>query len=165
MLELSPNNSYLNPFNLVVLANTYDILYGTQINADYRNNIFICLPQNKLDTTDNGQIQMRFIKSFNNHFLDLEINKKIFDTANSATVINLLIKLDDQKYLFKGFYKVSKITIDKDLQDNFTPIFNLRPTNGIENLDFLTYSMQQETSNAYKNNFIHFQDKVAGYGK
>lgn len=165
VLELSPNNSYLNPISLVLLANTYDILYGTQINADYRNNIFICLPQNRVELTDDKQIQMRFIKSYSNHFLDLEINKKIFDTANNSTVINLFIKLDDQKYLFKGFYKVSKITIDKDLQDNFTPIFNFRPTNGIENLDLLTYFNTQDTSNAYKNNFIELQPKIASYGK
>lgn len=150
-----PNQTQIDEFYLSLFANTYDILYGMQINADFLNNIYIVLDHKNFENQDYNNINIRFVKSYGKYFFDLNINKKIFSTITENSCIYLFVK-HDQKIIYHGLYKVSKLVIGVDLDANKTPIFVIRPLTCNEKQKHLIYLHENHSINNYKNAFCNF---------
>lgn len=150
-----PNNTEIDEFYLSLFTNTYDILYGMQMNVDLMNNIYIVVNHENFEDQDCNNLKIRFVKSYGQYFFDLDINKKIFNTIAENTSIYLFVK-HDKKIIYHGLYRVSKLIIGTDLDDNKTPIFVIRPLNCQETQKHLMYIHENHSTNNYKNAFNDF---------
>ena len=151
IINLVPYISLVNEYQLALLANSFDVLFGCGIVSDYLNNIYVCCDSMTLE--DNNIISLRFIKSFKNHFFDLPLNQKIFITNNEHSCV-YVFKKNKNKYLFLGIYKCFKLTVGNDLIQNKTPIFKLRLINNDEYVEHLNYLSNLKVNNNFHNVFI-----------
>lgn len=163
IFNLIPNISIVNEYQLILLSNCYDILYGIQIYDDYMNNVFMCLDGLLLKEDENGYISIRFIKSSKSLFLDLKLNQKIFNTVNNKTVIYIFKKIENNKFLFIGFYKVYKIISTKDPNNKLTPVFKIKKIDQKYLFEHLLYVKKLKKDNAYKNIFNDLNKKLEVY--
>ncbi|MGL4950390.1 MAG: hypothetical protein ACRC4M_00905 [Mycoplasma sp.] len=152
IFKLNPWTSHVSAYELVMLANTFDILYGIRINSDYMNNIHICFDVSNFNKSDD-ELDLRFVKSYTNKFFDLLINKLLFNTSKQSSAIYVWNKVNN-KYQFINYFKVNKIVIGKDLKDEDTPIFKLRILNNDELINHFLYIYENSCDNNYKNMFI-----------
>ncbi len=150
--SLVPNVSRISQYHFTVLANCFDILWGKCINDDYLNNVFMCLNKSSMETDSEGNIYVRFVKSFYGRYFELDINKKIFNTSKENTVIYLFKPIDNQ-YLFMGWYKVSRVIVGKDNLQAACPVFILKPANDKEIIKHAQYLLRNKSSSNYKNAF------------
>lgn len=158
--NLIPKKALINEYYLSLIANTYDVLYGAQITADFQHNVFMCINESQLQNEQSEFVDVRFVKSYSNNFFDLELNKKIFMTTKTDTMIYLFLKQNNHQYLFLGCYKVGQVVTGVDLQNQTTPIFKLRKANNEELRRHLIYNKTNQISNAYKNAFLNINKKL-----
>lgn len=163
IFSLATDVSIINEYYLVIFSGTFDILYGRQIVEDHLNNVFICFNNSSMKYNDDDTIDVRFVKSFNNQYFNLDINRKIFNTSEESSVIFMFDKHASNNYLFKGYYRVSKVFIDEDNNAEPTPIFKLRRLNPQEMMKSFTYIWNNSPSNNYKNAFISFNNEQFAY--
>ncbi|MGL4948574.1 MAG: hypothetical protein ACRC42_04290 [Mycoplasma sp.] len=163
--KLEKNLSAVNEFQLCLLTNSYETLFGKRVSVDYMNNINIVINKDEIKT--NGEeVIFNFLRSYKNHYFDIKINQKIFNAsnANNDSIIYVWEQLSNKKYLLSGHYKVSSIFTETIDGEEF-PIFKFRPLTGVEYCSHRVYMENNISNNSYKNVFINLISENSPYRK
>lgn len=112
----------------------------------------MCLNKSSMDIDTEGNIYVRFIKSYYGRYFEVDINKKIFNTSKENTVIYIFKPVDNQ-FVFMGMYKVSRVIVGKDNMQQPCPIFILKPASEKEIIKHVQYLLKNKSSTNYKNAF------------
>jgi len=160
--SLTENYSILNKFEMLILTNSYNFLISNKVFSNFENDLFL-ITDKKIEK-DNFKI--KGYKSYNNHFFDLDLNKKIFNTTKVENLITVFKRIDIDKYLFLGFYIVNNMNLIKDKSKSYLE-YDLKKINHNLFTKYIINSSKKSINNSYQqifNNLIEKNELLSQFG-
>ncbi len=108
--SLIENHSILNKMEMLTLTNSYNFLISNKFYSDLENNLFLITDNN----INEENFKIEGYRSFNNKILNIDLNKKIFNTIKTQNLITIFKRINIDKYLFLGFFIVNNLNLIKN---------------------------------------------------